>query len=330
MNYLDAARKVYDTFESTNFRKLLGSYSKDYDTVFASLDEKVGFNKLRESYINDIQATIDNYLPFFKDELKKFLKLNEVTYYEKNISLRTLSFLMWIWEKKLDLSEKSLQKFIDSLFLGTFGYKMIDFSLDNKNTNSEVSLVGFYSIRLAEKLLAEVLGHDNTHEAITKYFSLYFETELFEKKNRWKECPFTWNEAELLGNKGAPIYTVYTSLFRYAGYDSHKIKDLIDSLIYVSAAIQLIDDLADAKQDLSNGYETLVMKDFYKTFSTKAEITDENINHILTQDRLKLIYKTGQELFERSRRLFEKHDEYVIQLSAEIWNFNFTTLFKIT
>ena len=63
MNYLDAARKVYDTFESTNFRKLLGSYSKDYDTVFASLDEKVGFNKLRESYINDIQATIDNYLP---------------------------------------------------------------------------------------------------------------------------------------------------------------------------------------------------------------------------------------------------------------------------
>jgi len=330
MNYLDAARKVYDTFESTNFRKLLGSYSKDYDTVFASLDEKVGFNKLRESYINDIQATIDNYLPFFKDELKKFLKLNEVTYYEKNISLRTLSFLMWIWEKKLDLSEKSLQKFIDSLFLGTFGYKMIDFSLDNKNTNSEVSLVGFYSIRLAEKLLAEVLGHDNTHEAITKYFSLYFETELFEKKNRWKECPFTWNEAELLGNKGAPIYTIYESLFKYAGYSYKKIREINASLQYVSAVIQLIDDLADAKQDLSNGYETLVMSGYYKTFGINSEITDERINQTLSQERLKMIYITGQNLLDKARKLFEKNDEFVIQLNVELFNLNFVTLFHTT
>ena len=330
MNYLDAARKVYDTFESTNFRKLLGSYSKDYDTVFASLDEKVGFNKLRESYINDIQATIDNYLPFFKDELEKFLKLNEVTYYEKNISLRTLSFLMWIWKKKLDLSEKSLQKFIDSLFLGTFGYKMIDFSLDNKNTNSEVSLVGFYSIRLAEKLLAEVLGHDNTHEAITKYFSLYFETELFEKKNRWKECPFTWNEAELLGNKGAPIYTIYESLFKYAGYSYKKIREINASLQYVSAVIQLIDDLADAKQDLSNGYETLVMSGYYKTFGINSEITDERINQTLSQERLKMIYITGQNLLDKARKLFEKNDEFVIQLNVELFNLNFVTLFHTT
>ena len=329
MNYLDAARKVYNTFESTNFKKLLGSYSKDYDKAITKLEEKFGFNELRESYIKDVQATTANYLPFFKDELKKFLQVKEVTYYEKNIPIRTLSYLMWIWEKKIDLSEKSLQKFIDSLFLGTFGYKMIDFSLDNKNTKSEVSLVGFYSIRLAEKLLAEVLGHDNTDAAIAKYFSMYIETELLEKKNRWKECPFSWNGADKLGNKGAPIYTVHESLFNYAGYDSKKIKDLINSLLLVSAAIQLIDDLADAKQDLSNGYETLVMKGYYKTFGTESEITDEKINHILTQDRLKLIYRTGQNLFDKARILFEKHDEFVIQLSAELWNFNFTTLFQI-
>jgi len=104
---------------------------------------------------------------------------------------------------------------------------------------------------------------------------------------------------------------------------------LINSLLFISAAIQLIDDLADAKQDLSNGYETLVMKDYYKTFGTESEITDERINNILTQDRLKLIYRTGQDLFDKSRKLFEKHDEFVIQLSAELWNFNFTTLFQI-
>lgn len=329
MNYLNSARRVYNQFESTNFKKLFGSYSRDYDKAIAKLEEKFGFNELRESYIKDVQTTTANYLPFFKNELKKFLQVKEVTYYEKNIPLRTLSFLMWIWEKNLDISDKLLNKFIDSLFLGTFGYKMIDFSLDNKNTKSEVSLVGFYSIKLAERLLGEVLGHNNTEAAITKYFSMYIETELFEKKNRWKECPFSWNDAELLGNKGAPIYTVHESLFSYAGYSPQKIEDLIKSLIYVSAAIQLIDDLADAKQDLSNGYETLVMKDYYKTFGTESEITDKKISRILDQDRLRLIYKTGQDLFDKSRILFKKHDEFVIQLNAELWNFNFTTLFQI-
>ncbi len=71
------------------------------------------------------------------------------------------------------------------------------------------------------------------------------------------------------------------------------------------------------------------MKDYYETFGTDNEITEEKINQILTQKRLKLIYQTGQDLFNKSRRLFEKHDEFVIQLSAEMWNFNFTTLFKI-
>jgi hypothetical protein len=329
MNYLDSARKVYSTFESTNFKKLLGGYSEDYDKVFISLEEKFGFNELRKSYIDDIQVTIDNYLPFFKEEINKFLKLKEVTYYLKNIPLRTLLLLMWIWEKNLDISKTSMNKFTDSLFLGTFGYKLIDFNSDNKNENPEVSLVGFYSIKLAEKLLSEVFGYNNTHEAITKYFSMYVEAELFEKKNRWKKCPFSWNEAAQLGNKSAPIYAVHESLFNYAGYDSKIIKDLIDSLIHVSAAIQLIDDLADAKQDLSNGYETLVMSGYYNTFGINSDVTEDSINQILTQERLKLIYKTGQELFEKSRKLFEQHDEFVIQLNAEMWNFNFTTLFKI-
>lgn len=72
------------------------------------------------------------------------------------------------------------------------------------------------------------------------------------------------------------------------------------------------------------------MKDYYKTFGVNDNITDERVNQILNQERLKLIYKTGQELFDNSRKLFEKHDEFVIQLSTELWNFNFTTLFEVS
>ena len=225
---------------------------------------------------------------------------------------------------------KSLQKFIDSLFLGTFGYKMLDISFDNKNYHSEVSLVGFYSIRLAEQLLTEVLGLENTSEPIAKYFSMYFETELFEKRNRWKGCPFSWDEVEKLGNKSAPIYTIYESLFKYTGYSYKKIREINASLQYVSAVIQLIDDLADARQDLSNGYETLVMSGYYKTFGINSEITDERINQTLSQERLKMIYITGQNLLDKARKLFEKNDEFVIQLNVELFNLNFVTLFHTT
>lgn len=329
MIYLDAALKVFHQFEETNFTKLLSRHSKDYDKVLASIEEKFGFEELRKAYTADIQTTIITYLPFYATELKKFLQLKEVTYYERNIPLRTLSLLMWIWHKKLTLSKDSLQKFTDSLFLGTFGYKMIDFSSDNKTIDSNASLMGYYSVRMAEKLLTDVLGSSNTSEAIIKYFSMYIEIELIEKKHRWKGCPFSWNEAEKLGNKGAPIYTVHESLFNYAGYDPIKTRQLIEALLFVSAAIQLIDDLADAKLDLSNGYETLVMSGYYETFGYDSEVTDDKINKILTQERLKEIYKTGQQLFEKARKLFEKYDEFVLQLSAEMWNFNFTTLFKI-
>lgn len=329
MSYVTEARGVYDEFNKTNFKNLLGSFSKDYDKVLASTQDRFGFEQLRRSYNEDIKTTIVEYLPFFKDDIQNFLQLKEVTYYQKNIPLRTLSLLMWIWEKDLDVSEAKLKKFVDSLFLGTFGYKMIDFSLDNTKSFAEISLVGFYSIKLAEQLLAEAFGYNNTNEALSKYFSMYVETELLEKKNRWKDCPFSWNEAQLLGHKGAPIYAVYEALFNYAGFTPIKTKQLIESLIYVSAAIQLIDDLADAKVDLSNGYETLVMKNFYRTFGLTSEITDDKINFILNQERLKLIYKTGQELFDKARKLLEKHDEYIIQLSLEMWNFNFTTIFRV-
>lgn len=329
MSYLTEARRVYDEFNKTNFKNLFGSFSKDYDKVLASIQDRFGFEQLRRSYNEDIKSTIIKYLPFFKDDIQNFLQLQEVTYYQKNIPLRTLSLLMWVWEKDLDIAEAMLKKFVDSLFLGTFGYKMVDFSLDNTKSFSEISLVGFYSIKLAEQLLAEAFGYNNTNEALSKYFSMYVETELLEKKNRWKDCPFSWNEAQLLGHKGAPIYAVHESLFNYAGFTPIKTKQLIESLIYVSAAIQLIDDLADAKVDLSNGYETLVVKNFYRTFGFTNEITDDKLNFILNQERLKLIYKTAQELFDKARKLLENHNEYIIQLSLEMWNFNFTTIFKL-
>ncbi len=206
---------------------------------------------------------------------------------------------------------------------------MIDFQNDNRNSNPELSFVGLYSIKIAEQMLEKILGAKITNSVFIKYAKMYTEIEYREKKNRWKSSIFSWDNPKELGLKASPTYIVYESLFRYAGFEEKKINDLLEGLIYFSSALQLIDDLADAKQDLENGYETLVMQNYYNTFNFSADVSEEKINQILSQERLKLVYKTGQELFNKARKLIEKHDEPILQLLVEIQNLNFTTLFEI-
>ena len=173
------------------------------------------------------------------------------------------------------------------------------------------------------------MGKDITSPVYLKYAKIYTQIEYNEKKGRWKPSIFLWNEPQKLGLKASPTYIVHESLFRYAGYDEKKIGHLINGLTYFSAALQLIDDLADAKHDLTNGYETLVVKGYFEKFGNSSEVTEEKINQIVSQERLKLIYKTGQKLFGQARKFVSKYDEYILQFLIEIQNMNFTTLFEI-
>ena len=168
-----------------------------------------------------------------------------------------------------------------------------------------------------------------TNPIYLKYAKIYTQIEYLEKKNRGRPSIFTWNEPLKLGLKAAPTFIVYESLFRYAGYDDKKIKCLINGLTFLSASMQLIDDLADAKDDLKNGFETLVVKGYFEKFGNSIEVTEEKIDQILSQERLKLIYKTGQELFGEARKLVLEHDEDILQLMIEIQNLNFSTLFEV-
>jgi hypothetical protein len=329
MGYIKTAQKVYSSLDSVKFKELLKGDTHDFDKVKEKLQRVFELDELRNNYISEISKTIDQFIPFFKDDFRRFLRIKEVSYYYHNISSSTVSHLFWIWNKGIKLSEEKLNQFVQSFFLGVFGYKMIDYQKDNKNSYPELSFVGFYAIKIAENLLEKIFGKGITNSVYLKYAEMYTQIEYLEKKNRWKPSFFLWHEPLKLGLKAAPTFIVHESLFRYAGYTENKIKDLISGLMFLSAAMQLIDDLADAKDDLINGYETLVVKGYFETFGNSSEVTGEKINQILSQERLKLIFRTGQKLFNEARKLISKYDEYLLQLIIEIQNLNFTTLFEI-
>lgn len=328
MSYIKSARKVYESLDSIKFKYLLKNTTHDFDKLNERLQKIFELDELRNTYLIEISKTIDQYIPFFKDDFRKFLQINEVSYYYRNISSRTISHLFWIWSKGIKLSEEKLIQFVQAFFLGVFGYKMIDYQKDNKNSHSELSFVGFYAIKIAENLLENIFGKEITNPVYLKYVEIYTQIEYLEKKNKWKPSIFSWNEPIKLGLKAAPTFIVHESLFRYAGYDEKKIRHLLNGLTFFSAATQLIDDLADAKDDLMNGYETLVVKGYFEKFGNSSKVTEEKINQIVSQERLKLIYRTGQKLFAEARKFVSKHDEYIIQLLIEFQNMNFTTLFE--
>ena len=329
MSYIKSARKVYESLDSLKFKDLLRNTTHDFDKVNEKLQKIFELDELRNNYISEISQTIDQYIPFFKDDFRKFLKIKEVSYYYHNISSSTVSHLFWIWSKGINLPEEKLNQFVQAFFLGVFGYKMIDYQKDNKDSFPELSFVGFYAIKIAENLLENIFGREITSPLYLKYAGIYTQIEYHEKKSRWKPSIFLWNEPQKLGLKAAPTFIVYESLFRYAGYDEKTIKYLINGLTFLSAAMQLIDDMADAKDDLENGYETLVVKGYFEKFGNSSEVNEEKINKILSQERLKLIYRTGQKLFGEARKLVSKHDEYILQILIEVQNMNFTTLFEI-
>jgi hypothetical protein len=329
MSYLKSARKVYESLDSIKFKDLLRNSTHDFDKVNEKLQKIFELDELRNNYLREISKTIDQYIPFFNDDFRKFLKIKEVSYYYHNISSSTVSHLFWIWNKGIKISEEKLIKFVHAFFLGVFGYKMIDYQKDNKDSFPELSFIGFYAIKVAENLLENIFGNEITKPIYLKYAEIYTQIEYSEKKGRWNPSIFSWNEPQKLGLKAAPTFIVYESLFRYAGYDEKTIKELINGMTFLSAAMQLIDDMADAKDDLENGYETLVVKGYFEKFGSSSEVTEEKINKILSQERLKIIYRTGQKLFGEARKLVSKHDEYVLQLLIEVQNMNFTTLFEI-
>lgn len=329
MSFLEVTQQVYAKLQQTNFSQLMEEKQNNYDEFKSFMWEKFNVDEIISSYKQNTSGILEEHLSNYKGILDKFLMTEELAYYESHMPLRTAFYLFWIWDKGLQLPEEKVEKFIESFYIGTFGYKMIDVFSDSKNPNGEMIFVGFYAIKIAEKLITEALGSESTGDSLLRYFKVYTDIEYFEKQNRWKETPFKWNEAEKLGYKAAPIYMIYEMLFRFANYDEQKISELMEAFNYTAAALQIADDIMDAKEDLANGYETLVMSGYYKKYGFKGEITDEKIASILDKERLNQIYTTVHEFFDKAREMFEKYDEYIILLTHEIQYFNLNNYIEI-
>jgi hypothetical protein len=323
MNYIRTAEKLYTKLESFDLETDL---SYGLPSFLDSFREIISLQELIFLYRKEIDDIIKTRLNIFEKEISSIRNLFDVKYYENSLSVYTTFAIFWMLHNKISISDSEISNLICSIFCGITGYRLIDIHSDSKKIGSEAVILGNYLIHIHEKILIESfpsINTVNTVSIINKYFELFSKVEYKEKSNRWKFSPFSRKNVEEISYKAAPLFTIFELIFRYSGMQEEKVDSLMKGIIYWAAAIQMADDLSDTKEDLENGFETIIMSGFYKKYGMSKGITKGNIEKFLTKKRLAEIHDSVQNLFEKSRELFTKNNDEILLLFLELQNHTF-------
>ena len=328
MNYVDYCYKLYKVLEKTEYDKIEINFSDGFNSFISSITKNISWDELKKHYRREIREAIDENLSFFKNDIELFRKLEDISYYEDSISAYTSIYLFWIWNSGIDFPRDLMDKLAKSVFTGTIGYRLLDVHTDSEILGKEAIVLGNYMIRSSEEAFMEVFDARQTIRTFNRHVKSFTEVEFLEKRNMWKQCPFTWENARILGQKASPLFAIFELILQISNVDSEKIRDLTEGLIYTSAGIQMMDDLSDCVVDLTNGIETLAMSGFYQKYGTNIQVTKELVESFITKDRLLQIYDTCISLFDKARSLFTKHDDDMLLLFLEIQNFKLNIAFE--
>lgn len=326
MNYVDSCLQIYKT--------LIDSDSDDYSlssdvkplSLIDLISKKTSSNLLRERYNNEVRSIIDSKLALlnigneYKDELKSLPN------YFDSVGGFTMSLIFWIEYNKVKISREELYKISEAMLIGSMGYRLIDFHNDEGLLGKESAIIGNYFIHSYEEILLDIfIDEEETFKILSKNVRLYSEVEFLEKRNRWKTCPFSWDEPEKIGYKSSPMYSVFELLLRKAEKSEKEIESLFNGVLYFSAVMQMLDDFSDIEEDLANGSETLIMSGFYEKFGVDVKISQELIQNFLNEERITKFYTTIQSLFDKARNIFTENEDDIMLLSVEIQNYNFNS-----
>jgi hypothetical protein len=322
MNFIDQVLKLYKSLSTTDFNKFNLSINDPFSLFIGAISQNIQPQSIFNQYRKEVDAIIEKKLNIFSSEIQVTRKLKKISFYEKTLAVNTCIIIFWMLYNKSELSKSKLSDMVEAFYLGSVGYRLFDVHYDDDQLGKESAILGNYMLHLGEELLMEVFGYKDTFKILNKYLAQYTEAEYLEKRNRWKSCPFSWEDPKKIGYKAAPIFSIFEIIFRTANYNDEKINHLIDAITKISAVFQITDDIADMHEDLNSGIETLVLSGFYRKYGTPSLIDDNMISSILTEKRTMLIYNTIQNLSEETRMILTKYEDDILLLYLELCSYS--------
>ncbi len=329
MEYFDYSYSLFKKIGKTDFSKLPNTSEHPFRALVPFVLKNFSFEKFKDLYRKETSKIIDEYLPIDKNDTQLIEELKSLYYYDHSVNTYSWMFLFWIWSNNINIAEEDLKSLLSAEFMGMMGYRLIDLYTDDEGTKKEYLFLGNYLIRTFEQIFNDVFKTKKTFDLINYYTLKYNEIEYIEKRNLWKTCPYNWNESYMLGYKTSPLISLFHVVFSESQNDENKSADLLRALLNTLAANQILDDISDAAVDLEVGRETLVMAGFFNKYGIENSWNDKNIKDFLTQEKLLMIYKNLQNLFEDSINLVEKHEDIIFMLFVEVGRHYFLRNFEV-
>lgn len=328
MNFIDYSYNLFKNFSETDFYSDNINSENSLRFAIGKIAKPFSSEDFNNSYLHECEHLIKTELEYYFDDIKFLLEQRNIFNYHNSMSFYTLIYLFWIWNNDFKLDRSDLAQFIKAVYLEALGYKMLDEATDKIDGGRELVYLGLNSISIAEFILSEVFPNSNVPEIIKRHTHKLSQFEYSEKKNRWGNCPIKWDEANKLGFKASPLFSVFEIISSNYKFDANKINKLIVGMTKTTAAMQIMDDFADVEEDLNNGIETLVMSGYYSKYGKDTEGMKSNINDFLNQDRLMKIYITARDLFNEAREIFKSEEDDILGLFNEIQNYKFHDFLK--
>jgi hypothetical protein len=178
-------------------------------------------------------------------------------------------------------------------------------------------------IQVHQSALLKIFNQPGSAGIMNKYIEQYTIAEFMEKKNKWIGCPFSFDDPLILGYKAAPFFYILEFLSRRQGRSQEYIENTAKGFLAFAAAIQMMDDVSDAKDDLQNGVESLALSGFYEKYGTENKIEDYMVEQFIDRDRTMKIFNTTDKLFDIARECFSANNDFIFSLSVESYNEKF-------
>jgi hypothetical protein len=173
-------------------------------------------------------------------------------------------YMVWLDREGQKKAIDSIGNIFSSFMLGVAGYQILDSNLDESKENPEEILLTLSFIQECERLLLTSFEFEQAdYELLNRFKQLFLKFEIKEKQSRFKQSPYTIDHPENCGYKAVHAYFPFFLLLQKSG-KQNQINDYLQFFYEWGAPLQIMDDLMDLEDDLSNGhysYPTLGFED---------------------------------------------------------------------
>jgi hypothetical protein len=223
-----------------------------------------------------------------------------------------------------------LERFAEILKAGVFavaGYGILDANVD-KNTPSPVEILTAQSmIAEYEDLALEIFGVTPVNLAILhKMRRLFLDAEIKEKFWRGKASPYSLDQPEQLGAKGANAVTPFMLCLERLGR-VHLIDDYWEVFLLFGSAIQMIDDWQDLEGDLAAGHYSYVTLGY----DGLMEMEDpQETARLLRSDKKRIAdtYAVSRQMIQRSREILKKLEDAYLGRFVDVTELRMENYFR--